>query len=444
MFSRPKVVVTGRGSPKRCPFTNLENVKVEEDDIQEIRGLESFDWNRKLNLKKAEKSRSKKKFLVDVADDKHNNENHSPNVRARRDAFGKKRSSGAPTLTSHRAESKEIHNSTDEEISISYEDSSPRYESKDSQHENLLRMAHKHSPGQDNSPSNSVKGPPAELVSPLSLASRRGSFQQLVGSPCLDVAKREVELSPKTPESSTVSPSQQETPPFADDTSDSKTVYTSKEDKSDMSNYDYYNDAYAGQYKHDQNYIDEQDEHYYEQSDYDFQIVNQEFYSDSAYDIHEENQVEEVYSNCPGLKALTPVKLKASVTVETEHVSEEKSMINSPDSSSSRVTSLSSSMETEQLFSKVRHNRIEDVKAQLESGADVRRKDSNGNSLLHICAQNNLKRMASLILEHGADINAENKKGLTALDYCDNYHFDKLGDWFVQQGGDNGILNITP
>merc|ERR1712167_92816 len=97
-------------------------------------------------------------------------------------------------------------------------------------------------------------------------------------------------------------------------------------------------------------------------------------------------------------------------------------------------TSLSTEMEIENLFSKVRHNRIEDVKHILVCGTDVGIKDTNGNSLLHICAQNNLKRMASLVLGYGANINAENKKGITALDYCDNYHFDKLGDWFVQNG----------
>jgi hypothetical protein len=384
-----------------------------------------------------EKSRSKKKFLVNVTDDKGNSENHSPNMSAARAAFGKKRSSN---FTSQRAESKDSQNYTDEEFSIAYEECSPRYEAKDSQHENLLRIAHQLSPTTEASPSNSVKGPPAELISPLS--QKRGSFDQLVGSPTLNVAKREVELSPKTPDSSTVSPSHQVTPPSEDDMSDTKTNITSKEEKSDASTLyeEYDQNLYTNSGEYDENY------YYHENnphSEYDFQIVNQEYYTDTNDEVSEAKLMDEdLCRNNISLKALTPVKMKASVTVITESLSEDKSVVDSPESSSSKVTSLSTELEVEQLFSKVRHNRIEDVRMLLEQGASVGLKDANGNSLLHICAQNNLKRMASLVLDHGADINSENKKGLTALDYCDNYHFDKLGDWFVKHGADNGILNM--
>ncbi len=70
--------------------------------------------------------------------------------------------------------------------------------------------------------------------------------------------------------------------------------------------------------------------------------------------------------------------------------------------------------------------------------------DRNGNTMLHICAQNNLIRMAEICIKHGCDINATNKKGLTPLDYCDSYSFNKLGDWFVAMGGENGHCSLLP
>jgi hypothetical protein len=286
----------------------------------------------------------------------------------------------------------------------------------------------------------------------------------LVGSPLLNVSKREIEVSPQTPDLS-VSPSDQKTPPV-DDSSDSKSCATSKEDKDDSygEDYGYTEDTYDHtQYDANHDFNEEAngegytDERYQDHKDYeydqneninDFQITNQEYYSDMYPEVTEEKQCDDdVYTTTShtSLKALTPVKLRASVTVVTEEIPpqvETKSLVDSPQSTSSSLTNFSTDIEIEQLFSKVRHNRIGDVKAILERGVNARMKDSNGNSLLHICAQNNLKKMASIVLEFGADINAENKKGITALDYCDNYHFDKLGDWFVQNGGDNSHANL--
>lgn len=97
------------------------------------------------------------------------------------------------------------------------------------------------------------------------------------------------------------------------------------------------------------------------------------------------------------------------------------------------------------LFSKVRHNHYDLVKSILENKTahnDDFNKicvDSNGNTLLHICCQNNLKKMAILLMQSGAFVNQKNKKGLTALDYCDMYQFHALGDYIIQHGGDTGV-----
>ena len=102
------------------------------------------------------------------------------------------------------------------------------------------------------------------------------------------------------------------------------------------------------------------------------------------------------------------------------------------------------------LFSKVRHNHYDLVKSILENktanNEDFNKicVDSNGNTLLHICCQNNLKKMAILIIQSGVFVNKKNKKGLTALDYCDMYKFHALGDCIIEHGGDTGILINKP
>lgn len=93
------------------------------------------------------------------------------------------------------------------------------------------------------------------------------------------------------------------------------------------------------------------------------------------------------------------------------------------------------------LFSKIRHNRIEYVKQIISNDRlkpNVR--DLNGNTMLHSCCQNNLKKLAVLMIEFGVDVNAINKKGLSALDYCENYKFDSLADIISGFGGETSLV----
>jgi ankyrin repeat protein len=92
------------------------------------------------------------------------------------------------------------------------------------------------------------------------------------------------------------------------------------------------------------------------------------------------------------------------------------------------------------LFSKIRHNRIEYVKQIISNdklNPNVR--DNNGNTMLHSCCQNNLKKLAILLIEFGVDVNATNKKGLTALDYCENYKFTSVGDIMSGFGAETSL-----
>ena len=90
--------------------------------------------------------------------------------------------------------------------------------------------------------------------------------------------------------------------------------------------------------------------------------------------------------------------------------------------------------EIELLFSKIRHNRVEYVMHQLNEGFDPNIIDVNGNSMIHICAQNNRKYLAEIILDYGCDINIKNKKCLTALYYSQKYEFHKMSNWLITNG----------
>jgi hypothetical protein len=90
------------------------------------------------------------------------------------------------------------------------------------------------------------------------------------------------------------------------------------------------------------------------------------------------------------------------------------------------------------VFSRVRHDRRDAVKEALDEGFDPYSVDENGNTMLHVCAQNNLKKMAAELLRRGCFLNALNKKKLTPLDYCDSLKYDALGEWLISKGAERG------
>lgn len=95
------------------------------------------------------------------------------------------------------------------------------------------------------------------------------------------------------------------------------------------------------------------------------------------------------------------------------------------------------------VFSKARHDRQDYVLEFLEQGAfEANCRDVYGNTLLHICAQNNNRRLAAKILKRcpQANINARNYKSLTPLDFSDKYGFAKLSEWLISMGAVHGPL----
>ena len=92
------------------------------------------------------------------------------------------------------------------------------------------------------------------------------------------------------------------------------------------------------------------------------------------------------------------------------------------------------------VFSRCRHNRYGDVERALKQGGEgvAAARDAHGNTLLHVAAQNGLKRIAKLLLRHGAALDAQNNKGATPLHYCFTYGYGGLGQYLIGKGADQG------
>jgi ankyrin repeat protein len=54
--------------------------------------------------------------------------------------------------------------------------------------------------------------------------------------------------------------------------------------------------------------------------------------------------------------------------------------------------------------------------------SDLQKRDSSGNTLLHLCAIKDNFKLCELLVENGADANAKNDQGLTALQLAKNYN----------------------
>lgn len=87
------------------------------------------------------------------------------------------------------------------------------------------------------------------------------------------------------------------------------------------------------------------------------------------------------------------------------------------------------------VFSKVRHNRFEEVQQLLEEGLPVDATDDNGNAMLHIACQNGHRRLAKVLLRGGANMNAQNNKGQTPLHFAFAFGYQELGQYLIAKAG---------
>jgi hypothetical protein len=96
------------------------------------------------------------------------------------------------------------------------------------------------------------------------------------------------------------------------------------------------------------------------------------------------------------------------------------------------------------IFSCVRHNRFEDLKALVEEDVSIVDSvdDNTGNSLLHVAVTNNNKRIAKLLLKVGASIELRNKKGDTPLHIACRLKYLELAQFLIANGADDSLRNI--
>ena len=98
------------------------------------------------------------------------------------------------------------------------------------------------------------------------------------------------------------------------------------------------------------------------------------------------------------------------------------------------------------IFSAVRNGRVSEAQDILVHGLDafnVDERDSFGNTVLIVAAQNNRKRVTKMSVRAGVPLDARNKQGNTALHYCFGYGYYELGEYLIDKGADDRIVNAA-
>jgi ankyrin repeat protein len=96
------------------------------------------------------------------------------------------------------------------------------------------------------------------------------------------------------------------------------------------------------------------------------------------------------------------------------------------------------------LCSLARHAKFADAENMLNQAdwnVPIDYQDEQGNTILHIAAQNGSKRLVKLCLKRGAYLDIQNLNGQTALHFAFGYGYNDLGDYIVEKGANNSILN---
>lgn len=140
----------------------------------------------------------------------------------------------------------------------------------------------------------------------------------------------------------------------------------------------------------------------------------------------------------PSYSQLSSGSTKSQASVSTSNSAKETPAMAAPSMDSYEADD----EEIESIFSKVRHNRAEAVIAAIQDGFDANTVDAFGNTMMHVCAQNNHRKLASMLLQQfpTIDVNARNLKGLTPLDYAEKYGFQKVASWLVSVGAVQGAV----
>jgi hypothetical protein len=98
------------------------------------------------------------------------------------------------------------------------------------------------------------------------------------------------------------------------------------------------------------------------------------------------------------------------------------------------------------IFSAVRNGRVseaQDILVHNVADFDVNTRDSFGNTVLIVAAQNNRKRVTKMCVRAGVPLDAQNKQGNTALHYCYGYGYFELGEYLINKGADECVTNAA-
>lgn len=98
------------------------------------------------------------------------------------------------------------------------------------------------------------------------------------------------------------------------------------------------------------------------------------------------------------------------------------------------------------VFSAVRNGRIseaQDILVRNLAEFDVNTRDSFGNTVLIVAAQNNRKRVTKMCVKAGVPLDAKNKQGNTALHYCYGYGYFELGEYLINKGANENVVNAA-
>lgn len=94
------------------------------------------------------------------------------------------------------------------------------------------------------------------------------------------------------------------------------------------------------------------------------------------------------------------------------------------------------------IHSAVRWNKMADVKNLIRNAADANIKDTtNGNSPIHIAAQNGHTEVCKYLIEKKCDLNAKNMKGNTAIHMSVGYDYFESAMVLINGGADQEIEN---
>lgn len=92
----------------------------------------------------------------------------------------------------------------------------------------------------------------------------------------------------------------------------------------------------------------------------------------------------------------------------------------------------------------IRHGRYNEAEALMNDPQwmlTIDYQDDDGNTLLHIAAQNGNKRVVKLCLRHGASLDIQNASGQTALHFAYGYNYTELGQYIHSKGANDSIRN---